>query len=51
MFDEDDRPQPRLDRDLQTGYTVSIGRMREDESEIFDLEFVAMNHSSKFLAS
>ena len=48
VFDEEDRPQPRLDRDLQNGYTVSVGRVREDESGIFDLKFVALSHNSKF---
>lgn len=47
VFDEDDRPQPRLDRDLGNGYTVSVGRVREDESGIFDLKFVALSHNSK----
>ena len=47
VFDEDDRPQPRLDRDLQKGYTVSVGRVREDESGIFDIKFVALSHNSK----
>lgn len=47
VFDEPDRPQPRLDRDLSKGYTVSVGRVREDESGIFDIKFVALSHNSK----
>lgn len=47
VFDEDDRPQPRLDRDLGNGYTVSVGRMREDESGIFDIKFTALSHNSE----
>ena len=47
VFDEDDRPQPRLDRDLQRGYTVSVGRVREDVSGIFDIQFVALSHNSE----
>lgn len=47
VFDEDDRPQPRLDRELQKGYSVSVGRVREDESGIFDIKFVALSHNSK----
>lgn len=47
VFDEADRPQPRLDRDLGRGYTVSVGRVREDESGVFDLKFVALSHNSK----
>ena len=49
VFDEDDRPQPRLDRDLQRGYTVSVGRVRRDESDIFDIKFVALSHNSEYL--
>ena len=47
VFDEPDRPQPRLDRDLSRGYTVSVGRVREDESGIFDFKFVALSHNSE----
>lgn len=47
VFEEDDRPQPRLDRELQKGYSVSVGRVREDESGIFDIKFVALSHNSK----
>lgn len=46
--DEPDRPQPRLDRDLGRGYTVSVGRVREDEAGIFDIKFTALSHNSKF---
>jgi aspartate-semialdehyde dehydrogenase len=47
VMDEPDRPQPRLDRDTDRGYAVSVGRIREDESGIFDLKFVALSHNSK----
>ncbi|KAI2617166.1 aspartate-semialdehyde dehydrogenase [Hypoxylon sp. NC1633] len=46
VFDEPDRPQPRLDRELSRGYTVSVGRVREDESGIFDIKFVALSHNT-----
>ncbi|POR32541.1 Aspartate-semialdehyde dehydrogenase [Tolypocladium paradoxum] len=46
VFDDEDRPQPRLDRDLGNGYTVSVGRVREDESGVFDLKFTALSHNS-----
>ena len=49
VMDEPDRPQPRLDRDIQGGYTVSVGRVREDESGIFDIKFVALSHNSKLI--
>ncbi|KAL8733648.1 MAG: hypothetical protein Q9166_002058 [cf. Caloplaca sp. 2 TL-2023] len=48
VFEEDDRPQPRLDRELQGGYSVSVGRVRKDESGIFDIKFVALSHNSGF---
>ncbi|KAL9060057.1 MAG: hypothetical protein Q9206_001215 [Seirophora lacunosa] len=46
VFDQDDRPQPRLDRELQRGYSVSVGRVREDEAGIFDIKFVALSHNT-----
>ncbi|KAJ2906562.1 aspartate-semialdehyde dehydrogenase [Zalerion maritima] len=46
VFDEPDRPQPRLDRNLGGGYTVSVGRVREDESGVFDIKFVALSHNT-----
>ncbi|KAL2269081.1 hypothetical protein VTJ83DRAFT_3927 [Remersonia thermophila] len=46
VFDEPDRPQPRLDRELSNGYTVSVGRVRADESGIFDIKFVALSHNT-----
>ncbi|KAI9740955.1 MAG: hypothetical protein M1818_004561 [Claussenomyces sp. TS43310] len=46
VMDEPDRPQPRLDRETQRGYAVSVGRIREDESGIFDIKFVALSHNT-----
>ena len=43
-FTEDDRPQPRLDRMLENGMAVSIGRLREDN--IFDYKFACMSHNT-----
>ena len=48
VMEEPDRPQPRLDRETDRGYAVSVGRVREDESGIFDIKFVALSHNSKF---
>ncbi len=48
VFEEADRPQPRLDRDLGRGYTVSVGRVRADEGGLFDIKFVALSHNSEF---
>jgi len=47
VMDEADRPQPRLDRETDRGYAVSVGRIREDEAGIFDIKFVALSHNSK----
>lgn len=46
VMEEKDRPQPRLDRETQGGYAVSVGRVREDESGIFDIKFVALSHNT-----
>ncbi|KAH8797356.1 aspartate semialdehyde dehydrogenase-like protein [Xylogone sp. PMI_703] len=46
VMEEPDRPQPRLDREKQNGYTVSIGRVREDQSGIFDIKFVSLSHNT-----
>ncbi|KAK0115714.1 hypothetical protein ONS96_014155 [Cadophora gregata f. sp. sojae] len=50
VMEELDRPQPRLDRNTSNGYTVSVGRVREDESGIFDLKFVALSHNSEYFS-
>jgi aspartate-semialdehyde dehydrogenase len=46
LLDEADRPQPRLDRDTERGYAVSVGRLRNDPSELFDVQFVALSHNT-----
>lgn len=46
VLDETDRPQPRLDRDTDSGYACSVGRIREDDSGIFDIQFVAVSHNT-----
>jgi aspartate-semialdehyde dehydrogenase len=46
VLDEPDRPQPRLDRETERGYTVSVGRIREDPSGVFDIQFVALSHNT-----
>jgi aspartate-semialdehyde dehydrogenase len=43
-FEEDNRPQTRLDRDLGAGQAISIGRLREDA--IFDWRFIALSHNT-----
>ena len=43
-FEEDNRPQAKLDRDLEGGMAVSIGRLREDT--LFDYKFVCLSHNT-----
>lgn len=40
VHDEPDRPQPRLDRNLGEGMSVSVGRIREG------IRYVAMGHNT-----
>ncbi|KAA8645709.1 aspartate-semialdehyde dehydrogenase family protein [Aspergillus tanneri] len=47
VFNELDRPQPRLDRDICGGYTVSVGRVRKGaQGGYFDLRFAALSHNT-----
>ena len=43
-FEEDNRPQTRLDRDLEQGMGITIGRLREDT--IFDYKFICLSHNT-----
>ena len=43
-FEEDNRPQTRLDRDAGNGQAVTIGRLRPDP--VFDWRFVALSHNT-----
>lgn len=43
-FDEDDRPQTRLDRDLYGGMGIALGRLREDS--ILDYKFAGLSHNT-----
>ncbi len=43
-FEEDNRPQVALDRNLYGGMGVSVGRLREDT--LFDYKFVGLSHNT-----
>jgi aspartate-semialdehyde dehydrogenase len=43
-FEEPDRPQTRLDRDLEGGMAISIGRLREDH--VYDYKSVCLSHNT-----
>ena len=42
--DEDNRPQPRKDRDADKAMAVSVGRVRP--CKVFDLRFVGLSHNT-----
>ena len=43
-FEEADRPQARLDRELEGGMAISVGRLREDSQ--YDYKFVCLSHNT-----
>ena len=43
-FEEDNRPQAKLDRDIYGGMGVTAGRLREDT--LFDYKFVGLSHNT-----
>ncbi|MCI2056670.1 MAG: aspartate-semialdehyde dehydrogenase [Oscillibacter sp.] len=43
-FEEPDRPQTRLDRNLEGGMAISIGRLRPDTQ--YDYKFVSLSHNT-----
>lgn len=43
-FEEPDRPQTKLDRNLEGGMAVSIGRLRPDTQ--YDVKFVSLSHNT-----
>jgi len=43
-FEEPDRPQTRLDRNLENGMAVSLGRLRPDT--LFDYKFTCLSHNT-----
>lgn len=43
-FEEENRPQTKLDRDLERGMGVSAGRLREDS--LYDYKFVGLSHNT-----
>lgn len=43
-YEEDNRPQPILDRDNEKGMQISVGRLRKDN--LFDYKFVGLSHNT-----
>ena len=43
-FEEDNRPQTKLDRDAENGMGITAGRLREDT--LYDYKFVCLSHNT-----
>lgn len=43
-FEDESRPQSKLDRNLEGGMAVSVGRLREDKH--YDYKFVCLSHNT-----
>ena len=43
-FEEDNRPQTKLDRNLEGGRAVSLGRLRPDSQ--YDYKFIGLSHNT-----
>ena len=43
-FEENDRPQAKLDRELEGGMAISVGRLRPDSQ--YDVKFVCLSHNT-----
>lgn len=43
-FEQPDRPQTILDRNIENGMAISVGRLRRDK--IFDVKFVSLSHNT-----
>lgn len=45
-FEEDNRPQTKLDRDAGNGQAITLGRLRPDAAGVFDWRFVGLSHNT-----
>lgn len=43
-FEQPDRPQTKLDRNLENGMGIAVGRLREDN--LFDYKFTCLSHNT-----
>jgi len=43
-FEEEDRPQTKLDREIENGMAISLGRLRADS--LFDYKFIGLSHNT-----
>jgi len=45
-FEEDNRPQSKMDRMTEGGMAICAGRLREDAMGIFDYKFIGLSHNT-----
>lgn len=43
-FEEENRPQTKLDRDIENGMGISVGRLREDS--LYHYKFISLSHNT-----
>ena len=43
-FEEDNRPQTGIDRDIEKGMGITAGRLREDH--LYDYKFIGLSHNT-----
>lgn len=43
-FEEENRPQTKLDRDYENGMGITMGRLRRDK--VFDWQFISLSHNT-----
>lgn len=46
VFEDNSRPQTKLDRDLAQGMAISVGRIRESNAPYYDWEFISLSHNT-----
>ncbi|MBI4399790.1 aspartate-semialdehyde dehydrogenase [Candidatus Micrarchaeota archaeon] len=51
VHEDQDRPQPRIDRDIYNGMATSVGRIRKDNVLENGIKFVLLSHNTKMGAA
>jgi aspartate-semialdehyde dehydrogenase len=46
VLKQPDRPQPRLNRMREGGYAISVGRVRKDDTGVFDVKMTVLVHNT-----
>ena len=44
--EEEDRPQPRMDRNASNGMAVSVGRLRKDQAFDNSFKYILVGHNT-----